>query len=189
MFHTLHVLLESVFHTISTVSEECVPYSKDSVSKISALGGKRQCTLRTQAPVRSLCGPESLPQSRGSIPHEVQLHLHADVLSRLQVVEPFAAPPRSEQKTPFALCHVQDLVCWDLGSSHSNCAVVPHNPLSMQSLNCSTQGRLSSTAAAKSLQSCPTLYDPIDGSPAGSLVPGILQAKTQEWVTNSFSNA
>lgn len=97
MFHTLHVLLESVFHTISTVSEECVPYSKDSVSKISALGGKRQCTLRTQAPVRSLCGPESLPQSRGSIPHEVQLHLHADVLSRLQVVEPFAAPPRSEQ--------------------------------------------------------------------------------------------
>ena len=49
-------------------------------------------------PVRSLCGPESLPQSRGSIPHEVQLHLHADVLSRLQVVEPFAASPRSEQK-------------------------------------------------------------------------------------------
>ena len=89
---------KSVFHTISTVSEDCVPYSKDSVIKISALGGKRQCTLRTQAPVRSLCGPESLPQSRGSIPHEVQLHLHADVLSRLQVVEPFAAPPRSEQK-------------------------------------------------------------------------------------------
>ena len=42
-------------------------------------------------------------------------------------------------------------------------------------------------AAAKSLQSCPTLYDPIDGSPPGSPVPGILQAKTLEWVAISFS--
>ena len=37
-------------------------------------------------------------------------------------------------------------------------------------------------AAAKSLQSCPTLYDPIDGSPSGSSVPGILQARILEWV-------
>ena len=44
-------------------------------------------------------------------------------------------------------------------------------------------------AAAKSLQSCPTLCDPIDGSPSGSPVPGILQARTQEWVAISFSNA
>ena len=44
-------------------------------------------------------------------------------------------------------------------------------------------------AAAKSLQSCPTLCDPIDGSPAGSMVPGILQARTLEWVAISFSNA
>ena len=43
-------------------------------------------------------------------------------------------------------------------------------------------------AAAKSLQSCPTLCDPIDGSPPGSLVPGILQARTLEWVAISFSN-
>ena len=43
--------------------------------------------------------------------------------------------------------------------------------------------------AAKSLQSCPTLCDPIDGSPSGSLVPGILQARTLEWVAISFSNA
>ena len=47
----------------------------------------------------------------------------------------------------------------------------------------------SATAAAKSLQSCLTLYDPIDGSPPGSLVPGILQARTLEWVAISFSNA
>ena len=44
-------------------------------------------------------------------------------------------------------------------------------------------------AAAKSLQSCPTLCDPRDGSPPGSPVPGILQAKTLEWLAISFSNA
>ena len=44
-------------------------------------------------------------------------------------------------------------------------------------------------AAAKSLQSCPTLCDPIDGSPPGSPVPGILQARTLEWVAISFPNA
>ena len=44
-------------------------------------------------------------------------------------------------------------------------------------------------AAAKSLQSCPTMCDPIDGSPPGSTVPGILQARTLEWVAISFSNA
>ena len=48
---------------------------------------------------------------------------------------------------------------------------------------------LLTAAAAKSLQSCPTLCDPIDGSPPGSAVPGILQARTLEWVAISFSNA
>ena len=42
-------------------------------------------------------------------------------------------------------------------------------------------------AAAKSLQSCPTLCDPVDGSPPGSAVPGILQARTLEWVAIAFS--
>ena len=45
------------------------------------------------------------------------------------------------------------------------------------------------TVAADSLQSCPTLCDPIDGSPPGSTIPGILQARTLEWVAISFSNA
>ena len=45
------------------------------------------------------------------------------------------------------------------------------------------------SAAAKSLQSCPTLCDPIDGSPPGSPVPGILQVRTLEWIAISFSNA
>ena len=44
-------------------------------------------------------------------------------------------------------------------------------------------------AAAKSLQSCPTLYDPTDGSPPGPTIPGILQARTLEWVAISSSNA
>ena len=44
-------------------------------------------------------------------------------------------------------------------------------------------------AAAKSPQSCPTLCDPIDSSPLGSLIPGILQARTLEWAAISFSNA
>ena len=48
---------------------------------------------------------------------------------------------------------------------------------------------LSDAAAAKSLQSCPTLCNPIDGSPPGSPIPGILQARTLEWVAISFSTA
>ena len=49
--------------------------------------------------------------------------------------------------------------------------------------------KLNAAAAAKSLQSCPTLCDPIDGSPPGSPIPGVLQARTLEWVAISFSNA
>jgi len=47
---------------------------------------------------------------------------------------------------------------------------------------------IAAAAAAKSLQSCPALCDPIDGSPPGSPVLGILQARTLEWVAISFSN-
>ena len=49
--------------------------------------------------------------------------------------------------------------------------------------------KCSAAAAAKSLQSCPTLCNPIDGSPPGSPVPGILQARILQWVAISFSNA
>ena len=52
-----------------------------------------------------------------------------------------------------------------------------------------TESAAAAAAAAKSLQLCPTLFDPIDGSPPGSPVPGILQARTLEWVAISFSNA
>ena len=48
---------------------------------------------------------------------------------------------------------------------------------------------LSVAATAKSLQSCPTLWDPIDSNPPGSAIPGILQARTLEWAAISFSNS
>jgi len=51
------------------------------------------------------------------------------------------------------------------------------------------QGLFAAAAAAKSLQSYPTLCDPIDGSPPGSTIPWVLQARTLEWVAISFSNA
>ena len=56
----------------------------------------------------------------------------------------------------------------------------PENPLAGYSA--------AAAAASKSLQSCPTLCDPRDGSPPGSPVPGVLQARTLEWVAISFSN-
>ena len=52
-----------------------------------------------------------------------------------------------------------------------------------------SESKASAAAAAKSRQSCPTLCDPIDGSPPDSPIPGILQARTLEWVAISFSNA
>ena len=61
--------------------------------------------------------------------------------------------------------------------------------LEVNSLISTPAGYKQAAAAAKSLQSCPTLCDPIDGSPPGSPVPGIIQARTLEWVAISFSNA
>ena len=54
---------------------------------------------------------------------------------------------------------------------------------------CLKHSAKAAAAATKSLQSCPTLCDPIDGSPPSTPVPGILQARTLEWVAISFSNA
>ena len=64
-----------------------------------------------------------------------------------------------------------------------------HTQKSIRYKNTHGKSSAAATAAAKSLQSCPTLCDPIDGSPPGSPVPGILQARTLEWVAISFSNA
>ena len=84
--------------------------------------------------------------------------------------------------------------CWS-GSSEDlpNPGIEPGSPaLQADSLPSEPPGKPrveDAAAAAKSLQSCPTLCDPIDGSPPGSPIPGILQARTLEWVAISFSNA
>ena len=70
--------------------------------------------------------------------------------------------------------------------------ILPHVPFSFAGFALFPFSALNlnpAAAAAKSLQSHPTLCDPIDGSPPGSPVPGILQARTLEWVVISFSNA
>ena len=59
----------------------------------------------------------------------------------------------------------------------------------LPSTSCPYLGPIAAAAAAKLLQSCPTLCDPIDGSSPGFPAPGILQARTLEWVAISFSNA
>ena len=94
------------------------------------------------------------------------------------------------------------LGCWLLTAAggEKGASILTSSSVRVVSLNNSTQiwtftsqfqvkvWNLCATAA-KSLQSCPTLWDPRDGSPPGSPVPGILQARTLEWVAISFSNA
>ena len=73
--------------------------------------------------------------------------------------------------------HMFRLLHWQAGSLHWDTGEAPSLPAA------------AAAAAAKSRQSCPTLCDPIDGSLPGSPVPGILQARTLEWVAISFPNA
>ena len=86
--------------------------------------------------------------------------------------------------------------CWEGGTTQlhgvrGSCTQVPFRPslmyLFISMIICILYA--AAAAAAKSLQSCPTLCDSRDGSPPGSPVPGILQARTLEWVAISFSNA
>ena len=80
-------------------------------------------------------------------------------------------------------------VQWQHDDSYINVVVLlgPHNR--SYCFNVVHWKKVAAAAAAKLLQSCPTLCDPIDGSPPGSPVSGILQARTLEWVAISFSNA
>ena len=71
-----------------------------------------------------------------------------------------------------------------LWNSEFRCFYLSFSPLLFASLLFTA-----AAAAAESLQSCPTLFNPIDGSPPGSAIPGILQARALEWVAISFSNA
>ena len=74
-------------------------------------------------------------------------------------------------------------------SSHHHTGIIFKRCLPSSKMSKGRASLYTGTAAAKSRQSCPTLCDPIDASPTGSPVPGILQARTLEWVAISFSNA
>ena len=87
-------------------------------------------------------------------------------------------------------CSTQPLLPCDMWELSSLTRVQTHIPCpGRRILNQWTTREVPAAAAAKSLQSCPTLCGPIDGSPLGSSVPGILQARILEWVAISFSNA
>ena len=95
-------------------------------------------------------------------------------------------PPGVADSSGFYLGRLEmiDLNIQGAGPSNSSLLMV------LPSLSSDTQVTVMYTAAAaKSIQSCMTLCNPIDGSPPGSPVPGILQARTLEWVAISFSNA
>ena len=76
--------------------------------------------------------------------------------------------------------------CWCMAKPIQYCKVIS---LYLNKVNKINSFAAAAAAAAKSLQSCPTLWDPIDSSPPGSPIPGVLQARTLEWVAISFSNA
>ena len=84
--------------------------------------------------------------------------------------------------------HLLKLILWKIFLSFAK-GIYCENLSDSVSQTLSNSCHPPATAAAKLLQSCPTLCDPIDGSPPGSPVPGILQARTLEWVAISFSNA
>ena len=93
-------------------------------------------------------------------------------------------PPVTLYSRPWSRMTV-DVQCCHSSLRRTNLQIWPCN----MSLGNDYQVPAAAAAAAKSLQSCPALCKPIDGSPPGSPVPGTLQARTLEWVAISFSNA
>ena len=114
-------------------------------------------------------------------------------LNNLQAPRRWSSAPQSSQSPiPLNLPNLVSTISLFLSSPKATIRVSPLSPVS-SIIGVLTSGLiqlcLSAAAAAKSLQSCPTLWDPTDGSPPGSSVPGILQARILEWVAISFSNA
>ena len=93
--------------------------------------------------------------------------------------------PGKKKEQSFSLVEENIYVC----IKHSFIRLLKNNKHLRSDNNVLSSALSTAAAAAKSLQSCPTLCNPIDGSPPGSAVPGILQARTLEWVAISFSNA
>ena len=89
------------------------------------------------------------------------------------------------KKTPIMSVHIAKELEKEQDSRIEN-VFCNTNPTAAKHLHYGVYGTAAAAAAAKSLQSCPTLCNPIDGSPPGSTVPGILQARILEWVAISF---
>ena len=107
-------------------------------------------------------------------------------------VELFPILKDDAMKVLHAICqHIWKTQQWPQDWKRSVFIPIPKKGNAKECSNYQTIALIShaAAAAAKSLQSCPTLCDPTDGSPPGSPVPGILQARTLEWVAISFSNA
>ena len=144
---------------------------------------------------------KNLPSSFGIILRTEYLHCHLHFLSSLLLFPfPFLHPTPSYSKPALEIAKdIWDKHKWwsrDMGgvNSHSLSPFFYVHLMKVQGTSRRSEFRNKSmwlllAAAAKSLQSCPTLCDSIDGSPPGSPVPGILQARTLEWVAISFSNA
>ena len=110
-----------------------------------------------------LCRLVKCPKGKASLAKQVLLSL----------------PALGVLKTPHCYSHPKILILSRFSAHLKRCS----------GMIITRENRTAATATAKSLQSCPTLCDPIDSSPLGSSVPGILQARILEWVAISLSNA
>jgi len=141
----------------------------------------------------TLCDPMdcSLPRSSlHGIFQAIVLEWIAISFSRLPCIGPPQRPTLGWQQFSFFESRMKEAKCGKMiFKSKFLYAVMRENQMYFQGpRNLTHMHFLRKLLAAKSLQSCPTLCDPIDGSPPGSPVPGILQARTLEWVAISFSN-
>ena len=121
------------------------------------------------------------------------LFTHAYVLSHLSCVQLFATPWTVISQAPLSMGFSRQEywsgMPYPPPGDLSNLRIKPASLMSPALAARFFTTAASAAAAAKSLQWCLTLCDPIDGSPPGSPVPGILQARILEWVAISFSNA
>ena len=119
---------------------------------------------------------KGLNSSWGTLTNKLNTSLYS--LPLLRLLADFFFFPRLERIKKNSVTKWQ----WKEYNNNHDCLLSSHGVLY-------GPGCVPAAAAAKLLQSCPTLCDPVDGSPPGFPVPGILQARTLEWVAISFSNA
>ena len=147
-------------------------------------------------------GPRVPPRHRGELPQSATTRRRGEaqfgqtIQHQIPPASPYgwpSSPPLASSARPGALrlkCHLPNI---EGSRGRGQVTRVSRRPAGKGSSPPISQSCITTAAAAaaaaKSLQSCPILCDPIDGSPLGSSVPGILQARILEWVAMSFSNA